>query len=137
MNDVSEKLPVRETSAIRSGDSADDGRQERPWKCSFSEAVCDRFHCTPGNFQRTVFWNCFSRHTLFIGKLIFFFNSDFFVDDWEAIKRFGLVRSSKEFDDELNDLDYVVRRQAGFLRYSIGIRVSLRKLSLLRSQVLS
>lgn len=102
---------------------------------SFAEAFCERYNCRSEAYERSVLWRCLACRMTLLGRLIDLTLPEFFADDREAIRRLGAARSAREFLDELDDLDYVSRRQGGFLRLRAGVRVSVRRLDRLQARL--
>ena len=105
------------------------------WVRSFAEAFCAKYGCPQDAYETEVFGFCVPYPLGLFARAVDLWKPDFFRDDHDAIRRLGAARSYKEFDDELQDMFYVVQREGGFLRSKLGIRVSLRRLDRLRTEL--
>jgi len=104
------------------------------WPTSFAEAFCERFGCRSKAYETKVLWRCLACRLSLIGRLINFTMPRFFDEDREAIRRLGVARNVEDFMRELDDLDYVARRQGEFLRLRAGVRLSVRRLDRLQAR---
>lgn len=104
------------------------------WQKTFAEAFSETYRCPRDAYETKIFWHCFGFPYRFAARILNTCRPGFFREDREAIRRLGVVRSEREFKDELDDLHYVVLRQGGFLRCKFGMRVSAYRLDCLKSK---
>jgi hypothetical protein len=95
------------------------------WPKSFREGVTDRFDAP---YERTVFWHCLHRRSLPIAAAVYLINRDYFKLDFQTLRQLGLTRSLNEFREELEGYRYVYRREGGFFRKSLRVRLSGKRL---------
>ena len=106
-----------------------------PWPTSFAEAFCARYGYRADAYENGVFWRCLACRLSLLARIIEFTRPDYFNDDRCAIRRLATTRSAEEFVRELDDIDYVARRQGGFLRLRAGLRLSVRRLDRLQTRL--
>jgi hypothetical protein len=98
------------------------------WPKSFQEAFCDRFACSPGAYERRVFWQSIHRRSLPIALLIFVLFRRYFDLDMQTIRQLGVSRSAEEFRGEIESFRYEYRMRGGFFRETLGVRISGKRL---------
>ena len=99
-------------------------------------AFCERYGCVPEEFEAKVFWRCLHRHALPVARVIWLCNREFFNPDLQAIRLLGSARSARELLAEVNSFrdDYPSRSR--FLRESLRIRISGKRLLRLAGAIL-
>jgi hypothetical protein len=97
---------------------------------------CERYGCAPDEFERRVFWRCLYRHALPLAGVIWACNPEFFKTDLQAIRLIGTATSAREVLAEVNSLRDDPRTRSRFLRESLRIRISGKRLLRLAAAVL-
>ena len=105
------------------------------WPSTFAQAYCVKYDCKPDSFEKEIFNRCSPLSFRLAMKCINCFKPYFFRDDREVIRRCGKADSSSSFYDEIEDFNYVVKRDGGFLRYSLGMHVSIPKIKRLKADL--
>ena len=98
------------------------------WPTSFQAAFCDQDKCPPESFETRVFWRCLHRRALPLSALVYLVNREFFELDFRTIRQLGVATSFEEFGAEVHSLRSENRRHEGFLRRTLRVRVSGRRL---------
>ncbi|MFO1501441.1 MAG: hypothetical protein U1G07_24140 [Verrucomicrobiota bacterium] len=98
------------------------------WPRSFREAVCAQLGCTLEAFETRVFWLCLHRRSFPLSGLIYWLHRRFFESDFQTLRQLGVARSFEEFGAEVDSFRSYNRRHGGFLRKTLRVRVSGRRL---------
>lgn len=101
-----------------------------------AEAYCARHHCPPSHFEERVFRECLHSHAAPFGYLLFTLSPKKFREDQLVIQQVGLARTLEEVDAALSDFHYVNHSRPHWLRTSLKIRVSGRKVRMLAAALL-
>jgi hypothetical protein len=105
------------------------------WANSFREAFCQRFACSPEEFEKRVLWRALYRRSLPLSALVYSWNQRFFDLDLRTIRQLGLARSSEEFRAEIESFRFESRMQRGFLKRTLRLRISGKRLMQLLEEV--
>ena len=103
---------------------------------SFFDLFCSAFNCAPEDFSDAVFWLCLFPQALFLARLLWRVNRDFFKPDFALIREVKHTTSPDAFRSELNDFRYR-NPQKGFLRGYLKMRISGQKLTDLADKLFS
>ena len=88
------------------------------------------------DFNRRVFWKCLYRHALPLAAFLFWTNREFFRPDLELIQSLSSTTTFSEVKAEASFVRHDQRMQDGFLRGTLRIRISGRRLANLASTTL-
>lgn len=94
----------------------------------FRNAFCERFNCRRPEFEGKVFWRCLYPHAVPIAKLIMLVDSDYFQEDFEAIRHLGNASTVADVLAEVNSLHDNYRAHSKFFREVLRIRISGKRL---------
>jgi len=89
------------------------------------------------DFNRRVFWKCLYRHALPLAAFLFWTNREFFRPDLELIQSLSSTTTFSEVKAEASFIRHDQRMQSGFLRGTLRIRISGRRLADLACSTLS
>jgi hypothetical protein len=103
----------------------------------FRAAFCERYRCSMEDFNRRVFWKCLYRHALPLAAFLFWTNREFFRPDLELIQSLSSTTTFSEVKAEASFIRHDQRMQSGFLRGTLRIRISGRRLADLACSTLS
>jgi hypothetical protein len=95
---------------------------------TFSEAYCRQLPCRPEHFVEKVFLASLRSPFRLVAPVIRYFSPDFFEEDFEAIRELGAVTDRGIFVMDVSFLHGRHQRDKRWLRKSVGVRVSGRKL---------
>jgi hypothetical protein len=101
-----------------------------------AEAYCARHHCPSSRFEDRVFRECVHSHAAPLASLLFSLIPKRFHEDRVAIQQVGLARTLEEVDTVLSDFNYINHSRPDWVRTSLKIRISGRKLRLLAASLL-
>ena len=102
---------------------------------SFRTAFCQQSGCTPEDFPDVVFRRCLYPHALPLAYLMGRLRARLFDEDRKAIEQFGLSTSFGEVREVIEDLRYVNHTNKSWLRTTLKIRVSGRRLYMLAEKL--
>ena len=105
------------------------------WEAPFKEIFCRARAVASGEYERKVFWRCLHRHALPLAYLLLRLDPEFFREDFYLIHEVGDLRDPKLFTQELNYFHGRNRREKGWLRGSLAIRISAKRLIRLKNRV--
>ena len=105
------------------------------WEKTFRELYSDRFGCPAEVFETRVFWRTLHRRSLPLALLVYLFDRDFFRLDLLAIRQLGVTQSAREFRAEVDLFCSEYRMQRSFLRKTLRLRISGRRLMQVLNQV--
>jgi len=103
----------------------------------FRAAFCEKCQCSMADFDKRVFWKCLYRHALPLAAFLFWTNREFFQPDLELIRSLASTTTFSEVKTEANFIRHDQRMQGGFLRGTLRIRISGRRLAELACSTLS
>ena len=101
---------------------------EHPSPETFSEAYCRQFPCRPEHFDEKVFQASLRWPIRLVAPVIRYFSPNFFQEDFETIRELGSVTDRGIFVMDVSFLHGRHQRDKRWLRKSMGVRVSGRKL---------
>jgi hypothetical protein len=118
-----------------------DGAQLEPTPAAadmdFRAAFCEKFRCSMEDFDKRVFWKCLYRHALPFAAFLCWTNRKFFQPDLELIRSLASTTTFSEVKAEASFIRHDQRMQDGFLRGTLRIRISGRRLADLACSTLS
>src|SRR5258706_168776 len=94
---------------------------------SFLDLFCEAFKCAPDDFNETLLWLCIFPQAIFLARLIWRLNREYFRPEFELIEQLKGVRNPEDLRSELNDFHYHHPRK-GFLRRTLKVRISGQRL---------
>ena len=94
---------------------------------NFCELYCDRFQCSPMEFDDDVFWRCLHPRARLWAHLIRMVNRNYFATDIELIESVGDLTDLDQMDSEVMLFRYH-RPAKGFWRGKMRVRISGRRL---------
>ena len=103
----------------------------------FRAASCEKFQCSFEDFDRRVFWKCLYRHALPLAAFLLWAKREFFQPDLELIHSLATTTTFSEVRAEACFIRHDQRMQAGFLRGTLRIRISGRRLAVLAGSTLA
>jgi hypothetical protein len=101
----------------------------------FKSLFCERFGCSPAEYEKRAFRKCLFWHARFFAPLVRAIDREFFVEDFKFIRYLGDSIGRREANVELLDFNDSNRRHWRLLRTTLKIRVSGRKAIRLASQL--
>ena len=110
-------------------------KRQMTWANSFREAFCQRFACPAEEFEKRVLWRGLYRRSLPLSALVYSWNPRYFDLDVRTIRQLGLTRSSEEFRAEIDSFRFESRMQRGFLKRTLRLRISGKRLMQLLDEV--
>jgi hypothetical protein len=110
-------------------------KRQMTWVKSFREAFCERFACPPEEFEKRVLRRALYRRSRPLSALLYSWNPRFFDLDLRTIRQLGLARSSEEFRAEIDSFRFESRMQRGFLKRTLRLRISGKRLMRLLEEV--
>jgi hypothetical protein len=105
------------------------------WIKSFRDAFCLRYACSPDEFEHRVFWMAIYRRSLPFAALVYAIHRRYFEMDFITIRELGKAQSSREFCSELSSGRSEYRAQLGFLRNTLRLRISGKRLAAILAEV--
>lgn len=102
---------------------------------SYKAAFCQKAGCAPDRFPEEVFRRCLYPHAVPLAFLMGRLSSRVFSEDRKAIEQFGLSSSVGEVRNVIEDLRYVNHTNKSWLRTTLKIRVSGRRLFMLAEKL--
>jgi hypothetical protein len=96
---------------------------------------CERFSCSPAQFEKRAFWKCLYPHAKMVALFIRLVKPSFFERDHHFIRCFGNAKNWKEAKSEIVALRYEDRFHPKFLRNTLRLRISRRKANQLASRL--
>jgi hypothetical protein len=111
--------------------------QSEPWPCTFKEAYCAYFRCSPECYERNLFRRGLYRRGWALALLIHCFAPGYFGEDMELIREVGEVRDPSLFNYELNVFKGRIQREDKWLKRAWGVRVSGRRIARIRDRILT
>lgn len=105
------------------------------WPKIFRERFCEVFRCDASTFEERVFWRCLHRHSLPVAAFLFKRDPEFFKEDFDFIREIGTIKDPRVFTNELNRFHGRNVREKSFLRGSLSVRVSAKRLIRLKNQI--
>jgi hypothetical protein len=108
-----------------------------PVDIDFRAAFCERYRCSMEDFDRRVFWKCLYRHALPLAAFLCWTNREFFQPDIDLIHSLASTTTFSEVRAEASFIRHDQRMQSGFLRGTLRIRISGRRLAALACRTLS
>jgi len=102
---------------------------------SYKAAFCEQLECAPEEFPDKVFRRCLYPHALPLALLMGQLSARLFDEDRKAIDQFGLSSSFGEVCAVIEDLRYVNHTNKSWLRTTLKIRVSGRRLHMLAEKL--
>jgi hypothetical protein len=88
---------------------------------------CERFGCSPEEYEERAFRKCLYWHAWFLAPLIRLVKPGFFVQDFKFIRYLGDSVGVREVGVDLAEFEDFNRGQPRFLRTGLRIRVSAQK----------
>jgi hypothetical protein len=101
-----------------------------------AEAYCARHQCPPSRYEERVFRECLYSHAAPFASFLFTLSPKRFREDRQVIHQVGLARTLDEIDAALSDFHYVNHSRPDWLRTSLKIRVSGRKVRVMATSLL-
>lgn len=108
----------------------------RPWPKTFRDAFCDSYRCAPERFEQALFWRALHRVAVPVAALVYWLKPDFFKEDLEAIRELGGARDADAFNHDVNLFYARNLRHGGFLRRTLDLRISGKRLIRIRNGVI-
>src|SRR5262249_35501562 len=99
----------------------------------FRTAFCKKFQCSREDFNERVFWKFLYRHALPFAASLGWMNREFFQPDLDLIHSLASTTTLSEVKAEASFIRHDQRMQAGFLRGTLRMRISGRRLADLAS----
>jgi hypothetical protein len=94
----------------------------------FCAAFCEKFQCSVEDFDKQVFWKSLYRHALPFAAFLCWANREFFQPDLDLIRSLASTTTLSEVKAEASFIRHDQRMQDGFLRRTLRIRISGRRL---------
>jgi hypothetical protein len=101
----------------------------------FKALFCEKFGCPPEVYEERAFWKCLYWHARFLAPVIRKISPDFFFEDFKFIRYLGDSLGVRDASVDIRNFGDVNRRNLGFLRTGLKIRVSGQKASRLVHQL--
>ena len=101
----------------------------------FKSLFCEKFGCPPARYEDRAFRKCLYWHALFLAPVIRLIRPDFFFEDFKFIRYLGDSLGVRDATVDIRNYGDVNRRNLGFLRTGLKIRVSGQKASRLVHQL--
>ena len=98
------------------------------WAKNFRDSFFERFACPSEKFEKRVFWRALYRCSLPLAVLVYVLYRRYFDMDFQVIRQLGVAISADEFYSELDSYRSEYRMQRGFLRNTLRVRVSGKRL---------
>jgi hypothetical protein len=121
--------------------SRDDGAKWEPTppaaELDFRSAFCKKFQCSMQDFDKRVFWKCLYRHAVPLAACLYWTKREFFQPDLELIRSLASTTTFSEVRAEASFIRHDQRMQEGFLRGTLRIRISGRRLANLACSTLT
>ena len=102
---------------------------------SYKAAFCEQSGCPPDRFPDEVFRRCLYPHAVPLACLMGRLSARLFDEDRKAIEQFGLSSSFGEVRAVVEDLRYVNHTNKSWLRTTLKIRLSGRRLVMLAERL--
>jgi len=102
---------------------------------SYKTAICEQLRCAPEEFPEKVFRRCLYPHAVPVALVLGQLRARLFDEDRKAIEQFGLASSFGEVREVIEDLRYVNHTNKSWLRTTLKIRVSGRRLYMLAEKL--
>jgi hypothetical protein len=102
----------------------------------FKSLFCQRFGCSPEEYEERAFRKCLYRHARFLAPLIRMVSPGFFVHDLKFIRYLGESVGVREVGVDLAEFGDLNRGRSRFLRTGLRICVSARKAGQLAYQLI-
>lgn len=102
---------------------------------NFRNLFCQRFDCPERAYERSVFWRCLYRHALPAAALIYWAAPEVFREDFELIREVGAMTDSEIIKREVNCFYGRNVRHKTWIRTTLLIRVSGKRLLRLKNQI--
>jgi hypothetical protein len=102
----------------------------------FKALFCERFGCSPEEYEERAFRMFLYWHARFLAPLIRAVNRGYFHDDFEFIRYLGQAVDSRQAKVDVLDFKDLDRKKWGLLHSGLMIRVSGRKARRLAFQLL-
>ena len=106
--------------------------QDRPTLPCFSEQATAQWECDNSAYLRRVFWRALPRVALPLAGFVWLLRREFFERDMALIRELGQTRDATEFYILIEQFRDETIRTGGWLRNSLRLRVSGRRLRRLR-----
>jgi hypothetical protein len=94
---------------------------------TFYDLFCEAYKCLPEDFNEAVLWLCLFPNVVFLARLIWRVNRDYFQPDFELIEQVKTATGPEEVADELNDFHYH-HPPTGPVRGWLKVRISTHRL---------
>lgn len=95
----------------------------------FKSLFCEKFGCPPAECEEQAFRKCLYSHARFLAPVLRKFSRDFFLEDFKFIRYLGDSVGVRDAMVDIRNYSDVNRRNTGFLRTGLKIRVSGQKAS--------
>lgn len=105
------------------------------WTKTFRERFCEVFRCEPAAFEERVFWRTLHRHSIPLAAWLYKRDPDFFREDFDFIREIGSIKDPRVFTTELNRFHGRNVREKSWLRGSLSVRVSAKRLIRVKNQI--
>jgi hypothetical protein len=105
------------------------------WPLSFKDAFCQRFRCTPEQYDVRAFRRCLFLHARPFASLINRLQPGFFSEDHDLIREVGPMTDPELFRNEINYFYGRNLRHKSWLRGLFRIRVSGNRLIRLKQDL--
>jgi hypothetical protein len=110
------------------------------WIKTFKEAACERFNCSQERYEHRLFWYGLHRLALPVAVFIRWLDREFFLDlfqeDFDFLREIGSVKDPEVFQVELDRFYGRNVRDKGWIRGTLSIRVSGKRLRRLKRRLL-
>lgn len=106
-----------------------------PGKLNFRSAFCERFKCGEEVFEEKLLWCCLpptAKPVAFVVELV---NPTFFAGEFEIIRAVGEATDLEDIVAEANKLHDTLHLRKGFLRGTLRVRASGRRLVKVASSI--
>lgn len=94
---------------------------------TFCDLYCGIFKCQPEAFTEELFWSCLFPQALFVARLLWRCNRDYFKPDLELIAHVKDLTDAANVKAEFHDY-YYLHPPSGLLRGFLKVRISGQRL---------
>ncbi|HWW02905.1 MAG TPA: hypothetical protein VNZ64_24610 [Candidatus Acidoferrum sp.] len=101
----------------------------------FQELFCQRFNCSPSEYEERAFRVCLYWHARWLAPVLRKLKPDLFAEDFKFIRYLGASTGLSKAGLDLLDFRHVNLGKRSFWRISLRIRLSSRKASRLAQQL--
>jgi hypothetical protein len=102
---------------------------------TFKKMFCQRFKCSPEDYESRLFWGTLHRHAFPVAGLLSRMDPEFFREDEDLIRELAAAASHKEVIAELNRFFGRNVRDRNWLRKWFSLRISGKRVLKLSRKV--